>query len=55
MLTTARDLFRYNREFRVGILLTGFILVFAALSFVSPYPPQDSFVVPPDVPPSLAY
>ena len=36
-------------------MLTGFIVAFAALSFVSPYPPQDSFVVPPDLPPSLAY
>ena len=55
MLTIVRDLLRYNREFRFGILLTGFIVAFAALSFVSPYPPQDSFVVPPDVPPSLAH
>src|SRR6185436_6752927 len=55
MLTTARDLFRYNREFRVGTLLTGFIVAFAALSLVSPYPPQDTFVVPPDVSPSLAH
>ena len=30
-------------------------MLFAALSFVSPYPPQDQFVVPPDVPPSWAY
>ena len=36
-------------------MLTGFIVAFAALSFVSPYPPQDQFVVPPDVPPSWAY
>ena len=30
-------------------------LVIAALSFVSPYPPHDSYVVPPDMPPSWAY
>ena len=28
---------------------------FACLSFFSPYPPNDSFVVPPDVPPSAEY
>jgi len=55
MLAILGDLFRYRPEFRLGALLTGFILAFAALSFVSPYPPQDQFVVPPDVPPSSAY
>ena len=54
-LTILRDLFRYQLEFRIGIILTGFIVLFAALSFVSPYPPQDAFVVPPDVPPSWAH
>src|SRR4029434_9041293 len=53
MLTIVRDLFRYNREFRIGALLTGFIVAFAALSLVSPYAPQDVFVVPPDLSPSL--
>jgi peptide/nickel transport system permease protein len=55
MLAILRDLLRYRLEFRLGAILTGFIVVFAALSFVSPYPPQDQFVVPPDVPPSWAY
>jgi peptide/nickel transport system permease protein len=31
------------------------VAVFACLSFFSPYPPNDSFVVPPDVPPSAEY
>src|SRR5204863_9842575 len=55
MLAILRDLLRYRLEFRLGVILTGFIVLFAALSFVSPYPPQDAFVVPPDVPPSWAY
>jgi len=55
MLTIFRDLFRYRLEFRIGIILTGFIVLFAALSFFSPYPPQDSFVVPPDIPPSWGH
>ena len=40
-------------------VLIGLIMVlvagFACLSFFSPYPPNDSFVVPPDVPPSPEY
>ena len=31
------------------------MLVVAAASFFSPYPPKDIYVVPPDVPPSWAY
>jgi peptide/nickel transport system permease protein len=42
-------------EFRFGVVLTVFIAAFAALSLVSPYPPQDQFVVPPDLPPSWCY
>ena len=49
------SLLRYNREFAFGVLLLGFVIIFASLSFFSPYPPNDSFVVPPDVPPSWAY
>ena len=55
MFAILRDLLRYRLEFRLGAILTGFIALFAALSLVSPYPPQDQFVVPPDVPPSWAY
>ncbi len=55
MFTILRDLIRYRLEFRFGIILTGFIVAFAALSFVSPYPPDDQFVVPPDLPPSWSY
>jgi peptide/nickel transport system permease protein len=55
MFAILGDLLRYRPEFRLGVILTGFILAFAALSFVSPYPPQDQFVVPPDVPPSWTY
>jgi len=52
MLKILRDLVRYNREFAIGLVLTGLIFAFGALSFFSPYPPNDIFVVPPDVPPS---
>ena len=55
MLAILRDLLRYNVEFRIGVVLVGFVVVLSALSAVSPYPPQDVYVVPPDVPPSLSY
>ena len=55
MLTTLRDLLRYNVEFRIGAILVGMVAVIAALSFVSPYSPIDTFVVVPDLPPSLAH
>jgi peptide/nickel transport system permease protein len=55
MLTVLRDLLRYNGQFRIGLLLTGIVVVIAALSFASPYPPLDVYVVVPDVPPSSAH
>lgn len=47
-----RDLFRYNRGFAAGVCLLSFVVLIAAMSFASPYSPLDSFVVPPDIPPS---
>ena len=52
MLKVLRDLFRYNREFAIGAVLTGAIAIMAGLSAFSPYPPLDIYVVAPDVPPS---
>jgi len=46
-----RDLLRHNRGFAVGVALLAFVLTIALLSFVSPYSPLDSYVVPPDLPP----
>ncbi len=54
MWVILKDLLRFNSEFRVGVLLTGFVLLMAALSFISPYPPDVTFVVAPDVPPSAS-
>ena len=55
MLEIVRDLFRYNREFAVGAIITVVIVGLAILSAFSPYSPIDIYVVPPDVPPSRAY
>src|SRR5476649_2662985 len=49
------DLLRSNRAFAVGLLLLGVVVVMALLSFVAPYPPNDAYVVAPDVPPGWAY
>ena len=55
MLAILRDLIRYNLDLRIGLVLVSIVVVMAGLSFVSPYPPGDVYVVPPDVPPSTAY
>jgi len=55
MLGILRDLLRYNTEFRIGIVLVGFVLRCRCSRVSRLYPPQDVYVVPPDVPPSLAY
>lgn len=55
MLVILRDLLRYNLEFRIGLALVSIVLVMAGLSFVSPYPPGDVYLVPPDVPPSAGH
>ena len=55
MLTTLRDLLRFNIEFRIGAVLVGVVAIMAALSFVSPYSPIDSFVVAPDVTRTLVH
>jgi len=55
MVKIVLDLFRYNAGFALGSVLTGAIVVVAALSVFAPYDPLDTYVVPPDVPPSWAY
>ena len=51
MFGTLRDLLKTNGEFSLGAGLTAFVFLIAALSFVSPQPPLDVYVVPPDLPP----
>jgi peptide/nickel transport system permease protein len=55
MLKIVRDLFRYNREFAAGAVLTGAVVLLAAMSAFAPYLAADIYVVPPDVPPSWTY
>jgi peptide/nickel transport system permease protein len=55
MLKVFRDLVRYNWEFGAGAFLVLLVLVIAGLSFFSPYPPLDVYVVAPDMAPSWEY
>lgn len=55
MLKIVTDLFRYNREFALGAFLTAIVVGMGVLSVFSPYNPLDTYVVPPDLPPSWTY
>ena len=51
MLRIIRDLLRTNWEFAAGAAMLLLVVVLAAMSFFSPYPPLDVYVVAPDLPP----
>lgn len=55
MFKVFRDLFRYNIEFAIGVVLVSIIIGFACLSYFSPVDPELIFQVPPDQPPSREY
>ena len=55
MWVILKDLIKYNIEFRIGATLILIVLTIAGLSLASPYPPNVTFVVAPDVPPSAAH
>jgi peptide/nickel transport system permease protein len=48
-------LWKTSGYFRFGIVSLSFAAVMFLLSFFSPYKPMESFVVPPNLPPSLAH
>ncbi|MFK4811897.1 ABC transporter permease [Devosia neptuniae] len=55
MFAVFRDLIRYNLEFTIGLILVGFVVIFAALSFFSPVDPTLIYMTVPDQPPSPQY
>lgn len=55
MLTILRDLLKYDGRFRVATIFLLATVVLSLLSFVSPYDPGQTFMVPPDQPPSAEY
>lgn len=55
MLRVLRDLLKYDARFRIAFVFLAAVVVMVLLSFVSPYDPDKSFVVPFDMPPSSAH
>lgn len=55
MLTILRDLIRHDSRFRIAFVFLVAVITLALLSFVSPYEPSKTFVVPADVKPSFKY
>jgi peptide/nickel transport system permease protein len=55
MHRTLWDLLRTNKAFATGVTLIALVTAMALLSFASPYPPNDAYVVAPDVPPCWAF
>ena len=53
MFTIIRDLIRYNIEFAIGLAILLLLIGAVILSFFSPYPAADIYVVPPDMPPDV--
>ncbi|MGL4324362.1 MAG: ABC transporter permease [Beijerinckiaceae bacterium] len=54
MLAIIKDLLKYNIEFRIGAFMILIVVVMAGLSFVSPYAPDLTYIVAPDVPPNAS-
>lgn len=51
-MVVIRDLFRFSPSFRIGVIILVVVLTLVALSFFSPYEPDDRRVVPRNEPPS---
>ena len=55
MFAIIRDLIRYNIEFAIGLAILLLLIGAVILSFFSPYPAADIYVVPPDMPPDAEF
>jgi peptide/nickel transport system permease protein len=55
VLKVIRDLLKYDSRFRIAFIFLAAVVVMILLSFISPYNPDKSFVVPMDAPPSLGH
>lgn len=54
-MAVLRDLLRYSPSFRIGALILTLVIVMVALSFFSPYEPDDRRAVPRNEPPSAEF
>lgn len=48
-----KELYTYDRRFKISLIILIFLLIFMSLSIVSPYDPRTNYVVPINLPPSL--
>ncbi len=55
MVKVIKDMLRFDVRFRVAFIFLAVIVVMTLLSFVSPYPPDKTFMVAMDAPPSLEH
>ena len=55
MVTVLGDLWKYDRRFATGIIVTALVFAFVPLSFVSPYPADQRGSLPRDLAPSVRY
>ncbi len=55
MFRILRDLLKYDGRFRIAFIFLAAVVLMIILSFISPYDPNKSFVVPMDTPPSQNY
>jgi peptide/nickel transport system permease protein len=55
MLTILRDMLRHDGRFRIAFVFLILITILASLSWVSPYDPGKTYVVPADLQPSWKY
>ena len=54
-MTIFLDLFKYYYSFKIGSVILLITIIFASLSFISPYEPDDKRVVKRNKPPSVEY
>jgi peptide/nickel transport system permease protein len=54
-MAVLRDLLRYSPSFRIGALILTLVVIMVALSFVSPYEPDDRRAVSRNEPPSAEF
>lgn len=55
MFKVIRDLLKYDGRFRIAFVFLVMVVAMIVLSFVSPYEPNKTFVVPMDMPPSFEH
>ncbi len=54
-MRATRDLIRFSPSFRFGAIILAIVVIMLALSFVSPYKPDENRAVPRNKPPSSTY